>query len=297
MRRKPPLPTAPLSAPSVQSAVLDALATGRQALEAPAKSHAVRIHDFRKALKRLRALLRLMNPVVGDEAQAIRVQARDLARELAGTRDSQSALDAIRDLHKGRSGGELSERSMKTISGKLAQLKQSSRHAQLSADIRLRLLTWIDSTDARVRMWPPHSPDFSVLAQELTRNYRRARRALPDKWPEAGDEALHELRQRVIVHRNQLDLIEPLHPKLVKKWINAAQRIRSRLGRYQDLTLLVRLCEPGQPLAPWRIRLQNDVRKRQHDHLEAVQRSTTKFFEPSPKSFRKRVESLGGDRG
>jgi CHAD domain-containing protein len=296
MSRKPPLQSASHAAPSVQKAVLDALADARTALQAPARSHAVRIHDMRKALKRLRALLRLMTPVLGEEAVDMRLQARDLARELGGTRDAQSALDAVRDLHKGRSNADLSERSMKSIGNKLAQLKQSSRHAQLSADTKLRLLAWIDSMDARVRIWPSNSPEFPILAHELTRNYRRARRAMPEKWMAASDEDLHKFRQRVIVHRNQLDLIAPLRPRLVTKWINAAQRIRGRLGRYQDLTLLVRLSQPGQPLAPWRTRLQNDVKKRQREHLEAAERSAARFFDASPKSFGKRIEALAADR-
>jgi CHAD domain-containing protein len=281
----------------VQQATLDALDAARQALQASRKSHAARIHDFRKALKRLRALMRLMTPVLGAEADEVRIEARDLARELGATRDAQSAIDAVRDLRKGRWNHQLSEQSMQSIAAAIQQLKQSGQRARLSADTALRLLTWVDAVDARVRMWPAHSPEYPALCAALTKAYRRARRAVPEKWQSAGDEALHEFRQRVIVHRHQLDLIEPLHPRLVGKWINAAQRVRGRLGRYNDLTLLVGLSEPGQPLARWRARLHDDVRRRQRDHLDAAERSATRFFDASPRAFRKRLEALGEDRG
>jgi len=39
------------------------------------------VHDLRKALKRWRAILRLIAPMVGDEAESLRLEARDLARE------------------------------------------------------------------------------------------------------------------------------------------------------------------------------------------------------------------------
>ena len=56
------------------------------------------VHDVRKALKRWRALLRLAAPFVGEEeADRLRVRARDLARGLAGARDPRSALDALAD--------------------------------------------------------------------------------------------------------------------------------------------------------------------------------------------------------
>lgn len=297
MSRKPSPPTAPKAAIPVRRAALDALADARRALQASGKSHAVRIHDFRKALKRLRALLRLMTPVLGQDARDIRIEARDLARELGTTRDTQSAIDAVNDLRKKYANRELPGRSMKSMAGKLGTLKQASRHAQLSAATRLRLLTWIESTDARVRTWPAHAPEYPSLAGELTGTYRRARRAMPAKWQAAGGGALHEFRQRIIAHRHQLDLIKPLHPKVVTKWINAAQRIRSRLGRYRDLTLLIQLSEPGQPLARWRTGLRKAVEKRQRDHLEAAERGAKRFFDAKPKSFGKRLEALGKGRG
>ena len=55
------------------------------------------MHDFRRAMKRWRALLRLFEPFLGEEARRLRDEARDLARALAGhaTRNRRSMRSTI----------------------------------------------------------------------------------------------------------------------------------------------------------------------------------------------------------
>ena len=76
----------------------DILVEARAAIEDPARSEAEAVHDFRRAMKRWRALLRLLAPFLGPDARHLRDEARDLARALSGARDAQSALDALDDL-------------------------------------------------------------------------------------------------------------------------------------------------------------------------------------------------------
>ena len=71
---------------------------------------------------------------------------------------------------------------------------------------------------------------------------------IPDDW-RAATARLHELRQRVVVHRYQMELVEPLWPRLGETWVRQAQKLRNRLGSYQDLVVLARYAEPHQPLA------------------------------------------------
>src|SRR5262249_58450812 len=52
------------------------------------------VHDVRKAMKRWRALLRLLEPFLGDDGRRLRIEARDLARGLQSAREPRSALDA-----------------------------------------------------------------------------------------------------------------------------------------------------------------------------------------------------------
>src|ERR1700732_3978717 len=83
---------------ALKAVARDILAEALAALDDPEKSDAVAVHDYRKAMKRWRALLRLIGPFLGEDGERLRVEAGDLARELAGARDAQSALDALDDL-------------------------------------------------------------------------------------------------------------------------------------------------------------------------------------------------------
>src|SRR6187402_201251 len=83
---------------ALRAVARDILSEARAVLDDKKTTDAVAVHDLRKALKRWRALLRLLEPLLGDDARRLRAEARDLARELSGARDAQSAIDALIDL-------------------------------------------------------------------------------------------------------------------------------------------------------------------------------------------------------
>ena len=66
-------------------------------LDDPAREPTVTVHDIRRAMKRWRAMLRMLTPILGDGTEALREQARDLSRKLTAARDAQSAIDAFQD--------------------------------------------------------------------------------------------------------------------------------------------------------------------------------------------------------
>src|SRR5579871_5384952 len=103
----------------------DALsAAARKALDGREISEAEAVHDVRKALKRWRALLRLLALPLGEQADQMRREARDLMRSLSGARDAQSALDALADLRK--SDVEVSPTSLKSVKERLDGLKTAA---------------------------------------------------------------------------------------------------------------------------------------------------------------------------
>jgi CHAD domain-containing protein len=138
---------------------------------------------------------------------------------------------------------------------------------------------------------------FSEVARELSVAYGRARDAIPPDWSAADGEALHELRQCVVAHRYQMDLVEPLWPRLGKLWIAEAQRLRDRLGAHHDLDVLAGLMAPHQVLARWRSRLVPLVAARQAAHAAAAARLAGRLFAERPKAFRRRLEALWESRG
>ncbi|MDP2295309.1 MAG: CHAD domain-containing protein [Pseudolabrys sp.] len=266
------------------------ISDARTALSDPKLSEAEAVHEVRKAFKRWRALMRLLSGPLGKPAEAMRGEARDLMRALSGSRDGQAALDALADLRK--SDLPISATSMKTIEQRLVNLRGHVEAANFTPELRQRLNDYLDFAALSVERWPLAAIAFDTVADELTATYRRARQLMPDKWLEAEPEDLHDLRKRVVEHRHQMELVEPLWPRLAKVWAQEAQRLRERLGASQDLAVFEGLMAPHQVLAPWRSRLMPVTADRRTTHLNAAAKLASRLFAEKPKAFRSRIGAL-----
>ena len=254
------------------------------------KSEAAAIHGFRRRMKRWRAFLRLLEPVVGEEALRLRIEARDLARTLAGARDAQAALDAVTDI-----GGDydaLSPASLASLRTRIEEMRTSVEAQTLNDSARDMLRAALARTADAIEHWPLDDFEFGDIAVGLTENYRRARRAVPADWSAAKPEELHALRQRVVAHGYQMDLISPLWPRQARVWVGETQRLRERLGEHQDLAVLGGLTAPKQLLARWRTKLTPVIAARQRDHIEAAMRHAGRLFAERPQAFHDRIEAM-----
>ncbi len=289
MQTETDLPT-DIAGHALADLVRDIVADGRKPIETPDMPDAIAVHDLRKAFKRWRAILRLIAPVIGPEAELLRVEVRDLGRQFATARDGRAALAALADL--GDDTPNLSPRSRATITGRLGHLVAGAEAASMTPDLKVRVgAAWIRASDALAR-WPIWRFDGKEATKQLAENYRRVRNSAPVDWSAATPEELHKFRQRVVEHRYQMELVEALWPKFIRVWVSEAQRLRDRLGAYQDLTVLLRLTEPHQPLSPWRSRLTPLILQRQAEHVASAKRLAGRLLAEHPKAFRQRLAAL-----
>ena len=279
--------------PALITVAHDIIAEGRAALAETNGGNAYAVHDFRKAMKRWRAFLRLIEPFLGAEHRGLRANARDLAHQLAGARDAQAALDALADLEKAQ--GELAKTSLATMRGRIEDARRAAEMT-LTPELREQLHSALASAAYAIDTWALQDVAFRDLAGELARQYRRARRMLPTAWAQAEAEELHQLRQRVVAHRYQMELVQPVWPRLGKLWVAETQRLRERLGSHHDLVVLAGLTAPHRPLAPWRSRLAAPIDQRKADHAAAARRLAQRIFAEQPKAFRRRIEALWNSR-
>jgi CHAD domain-containing protein len=270
------------------------IADGRRAITDPELSAPEAVHEVRKTLKRWRALLRLLARPLGEQADQMRTEARELMRGIAGARDAQSALDALSDLRK--ADLPLSPTSVETIRARLTERRDAAEAKAFTKTMRDRLSGYFDYATLSLERWPLKAIDFDTVTDGLTSTYRRARQLLPDSWSDAEAEHMHDLRRRVVEHRHQMDLVEPLWPRLGKVWAEEAQRLRNRLGSCQDLAVLTELTTPHQLLAPWRSRLAPLIAARRGAHLKTAQRLAGRLFAEKPKAFRQRIAALWSAR-
>jgi CHAD domain-containing protein len=266
------------------------LTDARAALESPDNSDAVAVHEFRRAMKHWRALLRLLEPFLGEESEGLQTTARDLARDLGGARDPQSALEALEDLKD--HGLPLPDRSIKTVRKRINELRTAGEMSALTSDMRLRIAEALSDADVAIDRWPIRDLKFPDVAKQLAASYRASRRALPESWSRASPEALHEFRKLVVIHRYQMQVVQPLWKRFTKMWITEAQKLRERLGEHQDLEVLHRLTGEGQPLAYWHARLDPPITARKRRHVAAAKKIATRLFVDKPGAFRRRLNVM-----
>jgi CHAD domain-containing protein len=287
---KPALQPDAAIGPALRAIASTILAKARTALTDPERSSEAAVHDFRRAMKQWRALMRLLEPFIPD-AETWRRQARDHARSLAHARDGAAALNAFDGLND-KGILLLSKRSHETVRGRIEALRGNEEQAVLTPDLRESILVWLDAAATSIESWPLDPFDFSAIAAQLADSYRSARRRIPADWAAADAVDLHTLRQRVVELRYQMELVEPLWPRFGRMWTEEAERLRERLGRCQDLEVLRALTAPHQPLAHWRSRLTPACTERSTALAQRAARIAHRLFAEKPKAFRKRLEAL-----
>jgi len=290
MNKRPALrPDTPLDQ-ALAAVARDMLTEARDAISDPALQTDAAVHDFRKAVKRWRSFLRLVEPHFGDGAANLRKTARDTAKKLAGARDLKSTLDAVDDLREG--AYELNDRSFDTIRTRIAAMQSAAEKSGIGTGGRAQIAQEVSGWLTTISLWPFKSMRFDEISASLTSGYRRARASMPENWQEANDEELHEFRRRVIDHRYQLELLEPLWPRMAKIWVDEAQRLRDALGQHRDLALLQAMTGPHQPLARFRSKLLPAITRRQEAHLSRAAKIAARVFAEKPRAFQSRIEEL-----
>src|SRR5689334_22245006 len=116
------------------AAARSVIADGRRALSDPELSDPEAVHEVRKALKRWRALMRLLARALGEQADQMRAEARELMRAIAGARDAQSALDALGDLRKAEL--PFSQTSIETIRLRLTEMRDAAEAKSFTKSMR-----------------------------------------------------------------------------------------------------------------------------------------------------------------
>ena len=290
---RPDLPTGE----ALRATAGEMLAAARSAISDPSLKTDKAVHEFRKSIKRWRAFLRLIEPFIGDSAKTLRAGARAAAQRLGGARDLRSILDALDDLRD--CDKPLDEPIFEACREKITALLTAEEQKGVTAADRDAIAAGIDRWSATIEAQTFEHIGFAEISEALTDGYRRAFRTSPQNWAKASEDELHEFRRRAIDHRYQLELIEPLWPRMTRIWIDEVQRLRDALGKHRDLALLQLLAGARRPLAAHRAKLVPAIEARQHAHLLRAEKIASRIFAEKPGAFRRRIESLwqagGGD--
>ena len=225
LRRREPLPK---GIRRIARSQIDAACHALQGSEPTA------VHEARKALKKLRALLGLAAPEFGRKAFAVeKNRFRDAARLLSPLRDAEVRLEALDALLQ--SGG-FEPADFARVRRALSDAKD--RRARGASRPKRRAAEMLRLARDRVRRWPLGALEWKRLAREIRRTYRKGRKALATHQREQTPETFHAWRKRVKALWYHLRIAEALLPKAAAERIALCDAIGELAGTAHDFAVL-----------------------------------------------------------
>jgi CHAD domain-containing protein len=220
------------------------------------------VHEVRKIVKRLRAIVRLLRGELGAKRFAREDAAlRDCARRLSGARDAEVMVDTLDALCKehpkltrakaaSRRGGHSRGGGVRALR---AQLVAEREAASASEDAALRgaVVADLRAIRARAAGWELRARQqrpARLLAPGLERLYGEGRRRMRRARRGGGVEAMHAWRKRVKALRYAAQTLdrggawrETKSARRLRGVARRADRIGDLLGEEHDLALLARV--------------------------------------------------------
>lgn len=258
---------------------------GRELARGPERARAV--HETRKALKRIRALLRLMRPALGGDAfRRENARLRDIARRLAGERECDVLVETIVKL-EARPEAERCRKGWSVLKDEVAAARARAPHpsGEMTTKEALTMLAQAKKDFARLE---PRGKGFALIGKGLARAYRDGREAFAAAYEEPSDEAFHELRKAVQLHWRHMSLIARAWPELIEVRVAAARRLSQMLGDDHDLAVLVGFAERIAPdrLAPGDLtEIVRLARQRQRELREAARPLLAQLYAEGTRAF------------
>jgi CHAD domain-containing protein len=206
------------------------------------------VHDTRKAIKRMRALARLLREEIGEqEFRRVNSRLRDTGRRLAPSRDCAvrlSTLLRLIALHP-------KALALDGVARLQAQLEADRARAEQPA-CDPRVLDDVAKIRRELSHWNLLDHDLDALTPGLRRIYREGRRRYKRvKRKDALPQDLHNWRKRVKALYYALDMLGGASAKGARGVTKRAERLGEALGEEHDLWMLfVYIEEHPQALSP-----------------------------------------------
>jgi CHAD domain-containing protein len=194
------------------------------------------VHEMRRRIKELRALLRMARGSIGDEAFAVEnATFRDIARLISASRDRDATLQL---LHKIRP--ELSSAAGVAAYRSLRRAVRRREATSEAVDSIVQSITsQLELGRQRVTSWIFQAGSgFGAVNGGLERTYRRGRAAFRRATESHDAIDLHEMRKHVKDQMFQLQLLKNVAPTLLKPQRELLTQLGKTLGEHHDLHTL-----------------------------------------------------------
>jgi CHAD domain-containing protein len=253
------------------------------------------IHTARKSLKKLRALLRLVQEKIGQEQyQQENACFRDAGRFLSEMRDAQVRLETLDHLatHFAQQLGQ--EQSFLQVREVLTTDYQAAQQQVLQEDDAIiNAVALVMAAQQRVQDWPLKASDWSVIRTGIRQIYRQGSQQLTKAFEKPSVERLHNWRKRVKDLWYHLCLLKPLWPDVMKELAHQLKVLGECLGDDHDLAVLRQtLLEQPERFDDQDLEMLVALIDRRREELQlTAQRLGERLYAEKPSAFVNRLEA------
>lgn len=199
-------------------------------------AHAIAVHEARKSVKKVRAVVKLLQQI---DADALAKEARRLraaGHTLSTLRDADAVIATFDQLRK-RFPQRLSEPTYAIMRRQLLRVKaRLMRHAKADRSLA-HVVHALRAVRRAVKRWRAPAIAASECPRLLMNGYRASRRGMRCAQARPSPSALHRWRRRVKTFWYQLRVAESLAPDL-RAEIRHFKQLETWLGEHQNLFVL-----------------------------------------------------------
>ncbi len=210
------------------------------------------VHETRRRLKRVRAVLRLLRRTLGrDACRRDDDCLRQAANRLSPARDAAVLLQTLDWLALQAGAGDEAATACRAAKAWLVEHGRPAAVAPPAGDELTRLASLLAAVRQRVAAWPAGGGSWAPIGFGLRRCYGKCRRLAGIAERSNQADCFHQWRKQAKRLWHQLQLLRPCWPEVLEPLCDELARLSTALGQHHDLSLLIEALDrpaAGPPL-------------------------------------------------
>jgi CHAD domain-containing protein len=195
------------------------------------------VHDARRRVKKIRAIIRLVRPVLDKAYRAVDRDLSTVSRLLAPVADGRGIVETLKEIEH-RYPASLPKRTLAAArAGVLRNGARADRDAHARGILKIAAGT-LRSERNRVKRWQIRGDGFRAIAPGLEESYRRARRMMLVTWSKPKPSHFHTWRRYVKDHWFHIRLLEGRCGNHLVAYERRIEALDGILGEYHNVNLL-----------------------------------------------------------
>jgi len=251
------------------------------------------IHQVRKNMKKIRAVLRLYRfALPGNEYGFMNEFCRDFAGQFAQLRDAKVFPETLELVNIDGKGSFKDD-----LPGIMSRLEEHYRRTRQDlldqSNWRTKSSLQLETVRKNLDEWDLKDLKPGQLGKGLKQVYRRGRKAMKAAGENPSGEQYHEWRKRVKYLWYQVRLLQDAWPAVMKGYRRSLHQLSGLLGDEHDLYVLQKATSGSGPLSPLPAEVKDKLNTALQNKREEIQSGlwplARKIYQEKPGAFSSRI--------